>query len=296
MTATNSEEHILWLLKLTNLTNSSPPSSTNVYIPQMVYNFANELKTALLSNKDIELIYIAKGEGSVMTSKQTDLPSTKWDIIVVTRHINDNNYKSFINNKQFKNITNKYPLSHQYYVPFEMTNIPKIYSFLAKTSELISKLLGYLFTFNPTFGYFPSYPFHNGSYDVLSEGILGESKDEELETFKTLFSIKNQPFLMLNLMEITDKKADKKYTWQVLPLLHASGGRIQIFGVPKNHFNQLGFVYYPNTRQFWNMVSSTNYVKCKQDKVDSLNDVLVMLTIPMYCHPKYIYGAINSKL
>ena len=50
--------------------------------------------------------------------------------------------------------------------------------------------------------------------------MAANSDDDTIETMKKIVNIKDQPFMMLNLMQITDTKSDKKYSTNVVPLVH----------------------------------------------------------------------------
>ena len=165
---TTDLDHTLWLLKLKNLTDASPPSASNKYVPQMVMNFADAFKSAAASFKDMEIVYIGKCVCPLMKSAQTVLPTQQYDIVIVTR----SDTKSFLDSSEFAKISNKYPLEHQTYIPFKVKSLPRPYSMFAATQQFISRSLGYLLTFDPTLGYAPPHPFKNGSYDPLKNLLL----------------------------------------------------------------------------------------------------------------------------
>eukprot|EP01084_Bolivina_argentea_P106455 190490_1 len=160
--ATKSDKfnHTLWLLKFENLSKT-------------LLSFVNEFKAALVTYKDIEIIYIGRCNAPIMKSQQTVLPTQYYDMVMVTK----NDITSFVSSAAYKQIMNKYPILYQNHIPFEINPIPKVYGMIAATGQFISRLLGYAVPFDPTFGFFPPYPFKNGSYDFFNKlqenGIKG---------------------------------------------------------------------------------------------------------------------------
>lgn len=297
------KDHTLWLLKLSDSNTST--ISQNKYIYQTVFKFATEFAKLIESQKDAELIYIGQGKVAPLTSPQSVLPLKIWDIVMITKHENNTDYKTSTNDNKYKKLTTKYPLKNEYFVPFAMDKIPGIYSLFANTSQFISNLNGYFFrSFDPTFGFSPPYPFVDGSYEFLLDSIKRSKESGTTGTagdgrqlLQDIISISDQPFLMLNLMQIVDKAQDKKYASNVVGLMHGVGGRLKIRGKSDEYWKQILFVYYPNTRRFWEMITSKNYLSMMKYKEGSLKDVLILLTVPIYLNPKYNGSpSVKSKL
>ena len=298
-----NKNHTLWLLKLSDSNTSR--ISQNPHIYQTVFNFASEFAKVVESQKDTELIYIGQGKVAPMTSPESVLPLKIWDIVMVTKHENNTDYKTLTNDNKYTKLIAKHPLENEYFVPFAMDPPPGVYSLLANASQLISNVNGYFFrSFDPTFGIAPPYPFVDGSYEFLLQGIkeaqgkgTAESDGDRRKILNDLISIHDQPFLMLNLMQIVNKEQDKKYASNVVGLLHGVGGRLKIRGKSDDYWKQILFVYYPNTRRFWEMITSKNYLSMLQYKEGSLKDVLILLTVPIYLNPNYNASpSVKSKL
>ena len=125
--------------------------------------------------------------------------------------------------------------------------------------------------------------------------VVSNPDDTQSIKLRKFISIKDQPFLMLNLMQITDESQDKKYASNVVPLLHAVGGRARIIGTSQKYWKQVVFVYYPSTKALWDMTTSTNYTSGMFEmKEKSLKDTLILPTIPIYCHEKFMHGNMRN--
>eukprot|EP01084_Bolivina_argentea_P221808 375595_1 len=288
----------LWMLKFAN--SDSPPSSVNKFFKAKHINFVKAFK-AILETHNITLVY-AGANGPYVTYKRvgSKLPTKEWDLTMVTDHTDSKSlsYDNLKKTKQFFTLCEQYPLSVTYTVPFKIKDMSSAVYTYANISQFISRFLGFFGNaFDITFGYFPPFPFKTASYDWL-RSLRGHSGKDILFNIHKLTKYKDQPFFMLNLMQITDNKSDKKYTSGVFPLFLAVGARPAIVGQCKEYWNQILFAYYPNPKSFWEMSTSDNYVNKRMfaDKSNSTKDVLVQATFPIYFQQKYCFGKMTSKL
>eukprot|EP01084_Bolivina_argentea_P063806 116411_1 len=267
---------LLWLLKF-NVYDSTQKSKSNRYIPQKGYDFLSKFHEFAVV-KNIELIYCGRNGPFVMNTKQTDVPIFDWDMTIVTsNHNNSSSSEQLKQSKAFIKLKQEFGISKVYNVSYRIdesntakTEIPNMH-----TVKI------------------PKRPYPSMSYEWLAN-----SPNEAVDRFVKLCKIKNQPFMMLNLMQIVNKKQDEIYHSKVMPLLYGVGGRPGITGQTNDYWTQVLLVYYPNTKAFWEMVTSYHYVGkgLFKYKYISTKDVFCQMTIPLYCDPRYACNNVPSKL
>eukprot|EP01084_Bolivina_argentea_P161173 280605_1 len=293
------QSNTLWLLKFQN--SKSKPSSINRFIPSKHLNFVTSFKNILENNK-IELIYAGcNGPYIAHRPRGSKLPSKNWDLTIVTHH-NDSlslSYKELKRSDEFTKLCKEYPLSIIYNVPYK----PQVIDVWGKVSkgagfsQFVSRFLGFFGnSFDPTFGYMPPYPFKSASYKWMASIPKTKDGQDILLQIHEICTYKDQPILVLNLMEITDEKTDEKYVEGVAPLAFATGGRVSIMGKCEGDWNQILFNYFPNPKAWYEMATSANYINQSmyKTKSKSTKDQFVQITIPIYCKAQYCFG--NKKM
>eukprot|EP01084_Bolivina_argentea_P307953 532359_1 len=280
--------HVLWLLKFEQYsgTKISPKSR---YIPQKGFDFLERFNTLIESYNDynITLIYLGSNGPYLIGREQTDLPTKEWDMTMITKHDANNNESltisldQFKNSKNFNKMKNEFGIEIIYNVCFKMDN--QALKFLDKHYDKIKSLA-------------PSYPYPSLAYEWLANN----DNIKQINQYIKLLKYIDEPFVMLNLMQIIDEKSDKFYSRKVTPLVNGTGARALIIGDAKcmdNHYwTQILMVMFPNTKRYWNLWTSKYYLPIAKLKLKSTKDILLQMTMPIYCDPKYAEGKLRSKL
>ncbi len=267
----------LWLFKFGTYSKTKK-SRTNRYIPQKGFDFLSQFRQ-FISTKSIELIYCGSNGPIIMSrpENKTAIPTKQFDLTIVTK-VKSNNPSSIDQVKQSKDflkLKQQFGIDIVYTIHFNINDSTSDHGQILPT--LKSKI--------------PSRPYPSGSYEWLANNPDKESINEVIKLCK----IKNQPFMMLNLMQIVNEKEDKIYASKVMPLAYGIGGRAAIIGDTKDYWTQIVLMYYPNSKGFWEMITSFYYLPTFIHKHRSTKDVFVQMTIPLYCHPKYQHGELKTS-
>ena len=180
----------LWLLKFTEYA-SSPKSISNKYVPQKAYDFVSAFRELIVS-QNLDLIYCGSNGPCIMRREHTSVPAKHFDLTLVTQSKLGNDRMSIDELKQsasFFAMKERFGVAIVYNVSFTMN------------AELEDKLSAM------TKSKLPSTPYPDASYEWISGNPDKKAMDEIIKLLK----IKNQPFLMLNLMQIVDEKEDEIY-------------------------------------------------------------------------------------
>ena len=275
--------HALWLVKFDEY--PLELSQSKRYIPQKGYNFFSKFKDIINPRDDISLVYIASNGPYVMDRTETDLPLKDWNMTIITKHdTNDisTSIQTFQQSEAFTQIKQEFGITNMYNIPLTMKEDRiKVLSSNDITKKILSRS--------------PKYPYPTAAYQWI-----GKQNIENLKQVIKFVQYQNTPFLMLNLMQIVNKREDDIYARFAGPLVWGVGGRIPIIGdatcIKDNPWTEALLVYYPSTEAFWTFWTSKNYFEISHHKDESTKDVFLQMTIPIYCHPKYAYANIPSKL
>ena len=279
--------HVLWLVKFDKY-EAELTSAKNGYIPQKAYNFYSKFQELINNDNNVSLMYIATNGPYVMDRKETNLPRKDWNMTIITKHVNTNKDTISSTIKQFQSSVSFNKLKKAF-------NITNIYNICMNMKEDRMSFLASNKIRNKILSRSPKYPYPSASYQWFSNTDLTKIKQA-----MKFVKYKNIPFLMLNLMQIIDEKEDKIYSRKAGPLVWGVGGRIPIIGdascIDNNYWTEVLLVYYPSTEAFWTMWTSKNYLDIVDHKTNSTKDVFLQMTIPIYCHPKWITHKNASKL
>eukprot|EP01084_Bolivina_argentea_P307954 532364_1 len=277
--------HVLWLLKFDEYSCAKNPS-TNRYIPQKAFDFLARFNS-LNNNDNITLIYLASNGPWLIERKESDLPVKNWDMTMITKHNANNNdsllksLEQFKNSQDFNKMKNEFNIQIIYNVCFKMDE--QALNFLDKHYDKIKSLA-------------PPYPYPSMTYEWLAHN----DNIKQINQYIKLLKYIDEPFVMLNLMQIIDEKSDKFYSRKVTPLVNGVGSRALILGDAKcmddSYWTKILMVTFPNTKKYWNLWTSKYYLPIAKLKLKSTKDILLQMTMPIYCDPKYAEGKLRSKL
>ena len=298
MNKCSDHQNVLWLIKFKD---SSKPTMVDVCsqfkatVTQFNESINNSKKSSDININDksqMKILYFGENIGKVSdVYPNTRLPCNDFDATVVTQYNSSNPlHETFINSAEYKsNFESKYGQMIEDTVTIEC-NFNDLSNNLAlicvsKIFQFVCRLNGIIFDYCIKSDFlcnnrvFPKYPFAKSTN--VNKRLNEVAHSTSLNKIEK--ELGDEPFFMLNLMNITNDKKDKEYSRQVLPLVFCVGGRPWLVSKSDKYWNTIALVYYPSGIKLIDMVQSQRLQDIIHLKVESLSDRYIGPSRPLYC-------------